>query len=180
MSLNYNLYLKRDTCPIVLPLSILQVKGFLSIDANYSDQDELLVDLLKMATDYAEWYTEKSFMEQEWKIVCIGVVPNRLYLPFGPIIEVKMVSSDDVHKLAKDDYRVEEIGGYIEFLNNACYRKVEIIYASGHKSAGEVPAVIKEGILNHISCAYHNRDGTQFISKIKRLYDQFRELRLTL
>ncbi|MBQ4875173.1 MAG: phage head-tail connector protein [Rickettsiaceae bacterium H1] len=180
MKPNYNLYLKRLKTYKEPPISILQVKKFLNIEDNYRNRDSLLADLLNIATEYAEWYTEKSFMKQEWKILCIGNIPKRIYLPFGPIIKVKKVKCQNQTLLDNDDYSVEIIGKYIEFHRLGYYGRVEIIYTASNKTPEEVPSLIKEGILQHVSYAYHNRNDSQLISDVKKLYEQFREIKLTI
>ncbi len=174
---NYNIYLKSLTNPKHPPLSIIQVKKFLNISPESNEQDDLLTDLLTMATEYAEWYTEKSLMEQEWKILCIGHIPNRLYLPHGPLIKVEQVTSPNE---TQPKYSVETIANYIEFFYLSSYGKVEITYKAGHTHQNEIPAFIKEGILQHIAYSYENRSDPQIMWHVKKSYDKFRELRLTL
>ena len=180
MTPSYNLYLKSLTFPKKAPLPLNQLKNFLSIDVNYHNQDDLLEDLLNMATEYAEWYTEKSFMRQEWKIVCIGQIPNRIYLPYGPIISVEKIILEDGTALSTNSYVVEIIGSYVQFFFLGYYGKIEIIYTSGHDDTGKIPAFVREGILWHVSYAYHNRNDIHLMSNVRKLYDQFREVRLTL
>ena len=180
MPSKYNLYLKHNNNLVKAPLSLNEVKEFLHIEAEFKEQDNLLYDLLNMATEYAEWYTGKSLMKKEWNIVCIGQIPSKLYLPHGPIISVTKVFCPNHFTITKYNYNIEIIGGYIEFFNMPHYGKVNIEYVAGYETVEEMPQVVKEGILHHISSAYHNRDNTQFTSQVKKLYDQFREVRLTL
>ncbi len=180
MSSNYNLYVRSGNNVKDSPLSLNEVKEFLNIDINFSDHDNLLTNLLNMATEYAEWYTEKSFMKQDWRVICVGCLPRRLYLPFGPVINVKEIKLESGEVLINNSYSVETIGNYVEFKFLGYYGKTEVIYTAGHESKEEVPGALQEGILQHVSYAYNNRDSSQFMLGVKKLYDQFRELKLTL
>ena len=180
MSAKYNIYFKYHRHSIQSPLSLNEVKNFLNIEEGFSEKDNLLHDLLNIATDYAEWYTEKSLMQREWHMVCIGQIPSKLYLLYGPVIKVTKVTCENNPTFSEENYRIENIGGYVEFYNLQYDSKISIDYLAGHTNTHEIPRVIKEGILHHISSVYHRRDDNNYITHIKKLYDQFREVRLTL
>ena len=180
MASNYNLFLKSLTSPKIPPLTLNEVKKFLNIDIAYNDQDDFLGILLNMATEYAEWYIGKSFMRQVWKIACVGYIPKKIYLPCGPIIELREIILGDMSVMGSSMYVVETICGYVEFLSSSYYGKVEITYVAGHETAAEVPALIRVGLLQHIYSTYNNRADISLMTNIRSIYGQFCSLQLTL
>lgn len=55
---------QRESKPKSFPVTLKEVKSFLRIE---NDQDdELILVLIDMATEYAEWHMEKSLMKQTW------------------------------------------------------------------------------------------------------------------
>ncbi|MGL9762601.1 MAG: phage head-tail connector protein [Wolbachia sp.] len=56
---------------------------------NYQN-DKLISSFISVATDYAEWYTEKSLVKQTWQVSYEDYILHRIYLSYGP---VKMIMS---------------------------------------------------------------------------------------
>ncbi len=178
--MSHNIYFKHHHHSTQTPVSLNEVKNFLNIEEDFLEQDNLLHNLLNIATEYAEWYTEKSLMQREWNMVCVGQIPSKLYLLYGPIIKVTKITCENNPIFSEENYHIENIGGYIEFYNLHYDIKINIDYIAGHTSTDDIPETIKEGILHHISAVYHKRNDTNYITHIKKLYEQFREVRLTL
>ncbi|WCR58197.1 head-tail connector protein [Wolbachia endosymbiont of Ctenocephalides felis wCfeJ] len=161
------------------PVTLEEVKSFLRIE---SDQDDKLIsNLIFMATDYAEWYMEKSLVKQTWQVSCEGHIPNRIYLSYGPvrvIISATATMSKNQEKRTLK-YYFSDIGGYIEFFNHLNAIRVEIVYEAGYD---KVPEQIKLGIMQHVSALYKNRESevNSYLSEVKGVYSPFCELKVVL
>ena len=157
-------------------VSLNLVKSFLRI-AN-SEEDELLTNLISMATEYAEWYMEKSLLQKEYSLYYTGVIPKTLYLIFGPIIKINNVSFEYSKLTTKIyDYHLNLFTNTLEFRNTLGTGDLLIKYIAGYEDTNLIPEQIKEGILLHISSSYHQRSS---ISMIQKIYQPFRQYNIAI
>ncbi len=63
LSRNPAVYISRESRAKSFPISLKEMKLFLRIEDNYNKDDKLILNLIAMATDYAEWHMEKSLIE---------------------------------------------------------------------------------------------------------------------
>ncbi|MGL9718081.1 MAG: head-tail connector protein [Wolbachia sp.] len=140
-----------------------------------------LSDPIFMATDYAEWYMEKSLVKQTWQVSCEGYIPRRIYLSYGPvrvIISATATISKNQEKTTPK-YYFSDVGGYVEFFSYLNAIRVDIVYEAGYDN---VPEQIKLGIMQHVSALYKNRESevSSHLSEVKEVYSPFREPRVVL
>ncbi len=157
-------------------ISLDMVKDFLRIKNN--SDDDLLNRLIEMAIEYAEWYMEKSLIKQKWQLVYKDHFSKKIYLNFGPVINVERVFITN-NNVDYDvyDYSVHKIGGYIQLDSPVMYGELNIIYLTGYEQPNLIPGQIKEAILLHISSSYHQKSE---ISMIQKMYSPFREYKTLL
>ncbi|MFZ3002073.1 MAG: head-tail connector protein [Undibacterium umbellatum] len=55
--------------PAIEPVSLVEAKGHLKIDADMTEDDWLITMLIKTARRFAEKYTSRSLINQSWQIV---------------------------------------------------------------------------------------------------------------
>lgn len=181
---NSTIYLTRKSIPTIHPVSLSMIKSFLRVES--SQDDDLILNLISIATEYAEWYMEKSLMRQKWQISCIGYIPRKIQLIFGPLIGVESVKtifrngSETV--VNKDLYYVDIVGSYIEFYSYFNVLRIDIVYEAGHLDANLIPAQIKHGIAHHVAIAYKNREAenSNSLAIVREIYSPFREVKVVL
>ncbi|MGN7661562.1 MAG: head-tail connector protein [Anaplasma sp.] len=175
----------RKTPPLGFPVTLKEVRSFLEI-RNDKD-DDLLLSLVSIAAEYAQWYIEQSLSKQTWLLSCAGDnIPKKICLPFGPVIAVTSVVTTgiygDVGILEKEKYLLDISRSSIIFSSMLNVAKIDIVYDAGYTDAKDVPMQIKCGMLHHIAIAYKRRDAMKVghLTFIKEIYSPFREVKLVL
>ncbi|WP_395462658.1 head-tail connector protein [Wolbachia endosymbiont of Cantharis cryptica] len=181
MSISPRIYVQRKSKPKSFPVTLEEVKSFLRIE---NDQDDKLIsNLILMATDYAEWYMEKSLVKQTWQVSCEDYVPRRIYLSYGPvrviISAIATISKNQEKRTLKCYF--SDVGSYVELFNYLNAIRVDVVYEAGYDN---VPEQIKLGIMQHVSALYKNRESEviSYLFKVVKevYYSPFRELRVVL
>jgi hypothetical protein len=54
--------------PMVEPVTVLEMKEYLRLDSGDNSQDNLIYDLITAARAWAEDFTEKKFVKQQWRL----------------------------------------------------------------------------------------------------------------
>ncbi|KJV68851.1 head-tail connector protein [Candidatus Neoehrlichia procyonis] len=180
---NSMLHIIRKTLPKVFPITLLEAKSFLRI--RHNTDDDLIMNLIAISSEYAQWYMEKSLMKQQWQLSCYGSIPQKLQLPFNPIINilsVKIINSDHSETIVPTrNYYIDLYQSSITFNSIMYVNRIDIIYEAGY-STDIIPMQIKHGILHHVAISYKNRESETInsLNFIKDMYSPFRELKLVL
>lgn len=177
-----SIHLSRYRTPTAALLSVDEVRAFLRVRTQ--NENNLLLSLIKMTTEYAEWYMEKSLRKQQWLFSCIDYIPHKIYPPFGPVSGIDRIEAYYGFRvkvtIKSSDYLFN--GRYIRFITYPSlvnFQKLDILYTAGY-TKDSLPQQIKEGILHHIAAIYFNRYNLGSLSFIKNIYDMFREIKLVL
>lgn len=139
-----------------LPLNLDIVKQYLNVSQYNTENDYLLTELVFMASEYAEWYMEKTLTKSKWKLVCDGYIPKRINLSFGPveIIDSINITKDNIQTvLSKDEYIFDQDLWCIFLKNCLGDAKIVIHYSAGY-TQDTLPYPIKCGILQHVYYLY--------------------------
>ncbi|QXK91940.1 phage head-tail connector protein [Neoehrlichia mikurensis] len=174
----------RKTLPKIFPVTLLEAKSFLRVKHNMDD--DLIMCLIAMSSEYAQWYMEKSLMKQQWQISCYDNIPRKIQLPFSPIVHivsVKIISyNKDEFIVPIENYYADLFQSSITFYNIMCINRMDIIYEAGYYDANIIPMQIKHGILHHVAISYKNREAEAVdnLNFVKDMYSPFRELKLVL
>ncbi len=181
---NSTIHFLRKSAPTTSPVSLSMVKSFLRVENN--QDDDLISNLISIATEYAEWYMEKSLMQQKWQISCIGYIPRKIQLIFCPLIQVESVKTvlrnGSEITINKELYYIDMVGSYIEFYSYFNVQRLDIIYEAGYLDANLIPAQIKHGIAHHVAIAYKNREAenNNSLAIVREIYSPFREVKIIL
>ena len=178
--------IRRDAAHKHFPVTLEEAKSFLGI--NNDKEDDLLLSFIAICSEYAQWYIEKSLIKQTWVIsYTIGNIPQKINLPFGPLIDVLLVRygngiDEQLSVVVANRYRVDILQSSITLLDVLNGTKIEITYESGYETAAHIPAQIKYGILHHVAVCYKNRDltGKECLSFLKEIYMPFKDVKLIL
>ncbi|WP_333023331.1 head-tail connector protein [Wolbachia endosymbiont of Pentidionis agamae] len=177
---------RRSSAPKSFPITLEFMKSFLRIENN--QDDELISNLLSIATDYAQWYMGISLIKQEWQIsyAVNHVLRRKFGLVYGPIIKVESVEAvyrnQSAKPLSQKNYHVDLVAPYIQFDQLFNVSRIDIVYKAGYENSDLIPAQIKQGIANHVANAYRNRETetNTYLSGIKSVYAPFCELKVVL
>lgn len=142
------------------------------------DQDDVLIQyLIDAATEAAQEFTQRAFLEQEWELWLPGFPSTKRYiqLPRPPLIEVNEVVYLDAQGVEQllDEYSVYRViaptgpraakgqivlnAGFSWPATLAVPDAVKIRFTAGYEL---VPEPIKQAIKIHVADLYENRENT--------------------
>ncbi|MEK6733485.1 MAG: hypothetical protein AABY27_00030, partial [Pseudomonadota bacterium] len=115
----------------------------------------------------------------KWKISIFKNIPDIIKLKHGPILKIeefKLLFNDNSINLSDEHYLLDKHSETI-MLNRIYHAKrAEITYQAGYE---EIPASIKQGIIEHIAKLYDLRGENQSLpASVKSLYQPFKRVRL--
>jgi len=161
-----------------LPVSLEEVKGFIHVEGENLDEDDLLTLHIKAATHTLEVLGWQSII-QKTRVLYLRDYPDKIYLPYPPfqalnsvlsVTSIKYLPSSDGENytaLNSSNYGLNEtsFSPYIYWKSNASFpaifddvKAIEVIYNTGYPDAESVPSEIKSVILCLVSHLYDNRD----------------------
>lgn len=149
-----------ETAPAGLPVTLDEFIDHARLNGiTVGRQPELLNRELATATRRGEEFTRRSFMLQTLKALYIpgGQVPGLIQLPRGRVLAIKSVSSGGA-VIPADQYQWEF--NSIIFAGGLPSAAVTVLWDSGYGAAAtDVPALIREGILEYATTIYGDRTG---------------------
>lgn len=186
-----------ETPPATTPVSLVEVKEWLKLDAGTSEDAKLNL-LILAATTFCESYTRRTLINTEFKTI-------RSF--FSPAIELRrtLLQSVTSFKYTVDSSLVdvdsalyyptkEKDFSHILLRSNSAYPEngddifygIEIVFVAGYGTAStNVPPDIRVAILNHIAALYENRGDCDKASILKALpnaarllYDAYRPIEI--
>ncbi len=153
-------------------LTLGEVKSWLRIDEDLTDDDVLLESLIGAVARYTEATKNLALTTQKWNLY-FEQFPCEIEIPQWPVISVDAIkyidSSGAQQALSPLTYQVDltkfvpEIRPvYGSFWPNArCqYKAVQVELTLGYGAAAQVPAHVKAGMLMAIGHLYENREDT--------------------
>lgn len=165
------------TTPVVYPLGLDDAKRHCGVIAD--DHDETLSQLIIAATDYAETFTDRSFITRTWDVV-FDAFPSGavMYIPRPPLVDVESIVYLDASGASQTwdeaEYTVESATGAMAQqgrvflkagglwpLTQVTPGAVTIRYSAGYGTTAEsVPAIIKIAMLQWVADAWSLRGNT--------------------
>lgn len=158
-------YVDLVTPPACEPLTVIEVREALGIEAHDVSQDHFITKLIVDARQMAEDYLRRSLVTQTWQLQYDQYVPHKVLLPKGPaqsITSVKIISQDwSENNLDPKAYWIHSAKDMLYFDAVPMGKIVQIHYVTGYGMPEEVPENIRQGLLVHVAMAYqgHNSDG---------------------
>lgn len=162
------------TAPQSYPVTLAQAKAHLRVD--FDDDNDLIELLIKAATEYAENFTGRSFIDQVWDYYLDEFPDGDLKIPNPPLIEVVGVfyrdSAGAEQQFASSGYIVDDAyadarialayGGAwptIQEIANAIRIRFRSGYITDNSPAvANVPFQIKAAILMIVGTLYAHRE----------------------
>ncbi len=154
--------LRLVTPPASEPLTLSQAKAFLRVE--HTADDDAITRAITTARQFAEQYLRAALLPQSWDYIVANPRECTLHLPLGPAQTITSVTLTDAaggtSTMDNANYRLSVDGFAVIFANVPTVEKVTVRYsASSYATAGDVPAVILQGMLHHIAVMMESRDG---------------------
>jgi uncharacterized phiE125 gp8 family phage protein len=179
MNINNTTILSRGEQQII---TLDQVKHYLRLDANDSDEDKILHSMMAASVLMAEKYLGFCLSTQEVEQITVDFCGSSIPLKYWPIIKLEKVflRNEDKSKkdLEKDLYFLNERHKQVELVVPFISKAIGVHYYAGYEDASIIPEPIKLGILNHISSMYDNRHLSSLPQASLILYAPYRNIRL--
>ena len=158
-------------------ITLNSAKKYLRV--NHIHDDEMIKDMLDVVCAMAENYIGIKLSVASWKISIHGNLPSRIKLLKAPINKIESFkiykNNGEISYLSKDHYDLYE--NYIWMKRGYITEKSEIIYSVGYK-VEELPAPIKQGMLEHLAKIYDMRGSDQALPlSAKSLYQPYKIVR---
>jgi uncharacterized phiE125 gp8 family phage protein len=154
-----------------LCVSLQQVKAQLRLDT--ADDDAYLEQLIQSGTTWVENHIGRSLMAQTWRLavklpLSYNLKCKGIKIPKTPLLALRSVicipkDRRHRHNMMKDTTLQEEGDHTLLFVKrwpNEGEGIMEIIFTAGYgERPDDVPADIRQAILNHVTCLYEHRTG---------------------
>lgn len=135
---------------ITEPVTLSDAKDFCKIDI--SNDDVLIESIITAARQMCEAYTGIGFVEHNI-LININNSNGNIYLPYCPLVEViEVTDENDVVLETATGYKLR--GNDFVRLEWPAENNITIEYVAGY---GELPEVLRLGLLNAIYYLYDNR-----------------------
>lgn len=181
--------LKLKTAPTVEPVTMEEAKLHLKVDS--ADDNTLITALITTARQLAERETKRAFITQTWEM-CLDVAPYIIEIPKPPlqsVVSIKVIDSVGTEStISADNYMVDASQnspgrvtpklGYT-WPTHRGFASFIIEFKVGYgDAAADVPAPLKQAILQLIAHLYENRESSEIPAGVKILLWAFKILRI--
>jgi uncharacterized phiE125 gp8 family phage protein len=142
-------------------VTLEEAKRYLRIEADYTDDDDVVSSMVATAVLMAENYLGSCLHVQEIEQLLVNFYGSIVDLKRKPVIRIDKVfvwSQSNVRKnVDKSLYSLDERGGRLELSVPFISNGLGVIYRAGYEDHKLIPEPIKLGILNHIASLYDDR-----------------------
>lgn len=172
---------ERVTAPAVEPLSLAEAKLYLRIE--HEVEDALIEGIIVAAREAAEQWTGRSLITQSQRLRVAGNACGIVTLPRGPVQSIQTVENvidGEAATIDADQYRLHAARGILQLLSVPYGDELVVTYVAGFGDEGaDVPSLIRQGMLQHITQLFEKRDTEGNTPELARaLYQPYREMRL--
>lgn len=173
MNIRYEV-ISKNTDPI---LDLDEVKNYLRISHNYDDQ--LIVNLVQAAVEYAENFTGK--MINETHVLCKISKANSLivlqHFPIKDLLSVEFLEKGKTKDITNLYGAVSMVESKIKL--NPSFRGKDILINYNCGYGKDLPMILKMTLMKHVCNMYEfNTDVTEVHNDINRSYASYRKLKI--
>lgn len=174
--------IERITPPANEPVSLSEVKNYLRV--GHDQDDEIIALMVTGAREAAEAYLGTSFITQRWKMTLEDALPDIVPLRFGLVQAIVSIETldeaGDATALSVDAYRLSMDKRAVHVLSPRSGFRFEITYDAGYgATAGLMPGLIRQGILQHVAVMYEQREiGAPMPTMALQAYHPYKEISL--
>lgn len=182
--------LQLSTAPTIEPITLDEAKLYLRVEHSADDAD--ITRLIKAAREWVERVTWRALISQTWKLRLTRFPCGPIYLPKPPLQSVSSVTyvdADGTSQTWNSSLWISDIysePGVLEPAYSQSYpvtrairQAVTITFIAGYGSAAtDVPARIREAIVEHVRNSYDNR-GVLTPDMLEQLEDSISQFKFT-
>jgi uncharacterized phiE125 gp8 family phage protein len=161
--------LSLDTPPAEEPVALAEARAHLKLDT--TDDDALVTRLIAAARIRAEWHTGRAFVTQGWTLRRDRLPLDRVIaIPLPPLVAVTALTffagDDSATVVDPAGYRVDVAASRLVLkpaVAVASLRRtdgVALAFRAGYGDAGDVPAPLRQAILELVAGLYEHRGET--------------------
>lgn len=152
-----------------LCLSLQHVKAQLRLD--HADDDDYLAELIKSGTNWVENHLGRCLLKQTWRLTknvnSLKMIRGKptIRLPKSPLLSVLSVRTVEAHgkegrNILNYSLSWDKDPATITLPPSFLFGMVEIVFITGYgERSVDIPADIRQAILNYVSCLYEERRG---------------------
>lgn len=150
------------------PVTLDEAKGWLKISDDITDDDTVVTELITVARQMCEKYSNISFITRTVKATLRNTLGS-ISLPYGPhgaIASYKDYNDTDVSSTIVK-------GDQFKVLYEPCTDYIEVTYAAGYTT---LPYDLKRAVLCQVASLYENRgdaDGGGMCMAAKKILNQY-------
>ena len=168
----------QEVAPAVEPLTLAEVKLFLRIDGN--EEDRLIAGLIAVGRQKVEQHIRGSLLTQSWKLCQQYRAGEPIRLSLGPIQSITSVTliENGVSQLVNsDEYSFASASDELTVSSSLQADSIEVVFVAGYEEVSDIPAPIKQGILQLIAHLYEGREeGDEIPALIRQLIQSYRKV----
>ena len=172
------------TAPAAEPVSLVEIKLHLRLDANDDTEDDLLTALIKSAREYIESYTRRALVTQTWDYFLEGLPEgDEIWLPYPPLQSVTSLKYRDTDgnetTWDSSNYIVDtnsfigriKLAYGVSWFTDTLYpaNPITVRFVCGYGDADEVPVGIKSAVKLLVAHWYEHREAV--VSKNEAPYN---------
>jgi hypothetical protein len=194
--------LKLITPPTILPVTVSEAKFHERIHLNEASNDAEILAMLQACTQIAEEYTRRAFITQTWEYQTTQItpmisIPRPRLQSVADTVTYTNIDNETI-PVPASTYFVDKVfepgrlifkNGYIPFSlgrywgwwgypwveGNFFNGFITLRFTAGYgDNASDVPALIKQGILQIFGAMYQNRESQGIPCGAKQLLDPFK------
>lgn len=170
-----------------LCLSLQHIKAQLRLD--HAEDDDYLLQLMKSGTAWVENHLGRCLLKQTWRLtkntsdLPIKRGKGILKIPKSPLLSIDRVRAIEIpHTQDRDilNYTIQWNcdRSTISVPSPHFDGKIEVVFTTGYgERPSDIPADIRQAILNHITCIYEERQGIDR-KNLLGIYDLLQPYRL--
>jgi uncharacterized phiE125 gp8 family phage protein len=152
--------------PTAEPITLAEAKLYLKLDT--TSDDDLVTTLITAARARAEWHTGRALITQSWTL-WLDTWPDIVTIPLPPLQAVTSVTTytqdDTAHTVDPSTYIVDHAANRLARKQTCAaptglrrINAIAVTFTAGYGAAAtDVPALLREAILELIAFLYENR-----------------------
>jgi uncharacterized phiE125 gp8 family phage protein len=158
-----------------LPISLETARKYLKIDPGNTTEDQLIVNLIAAATEFAELYTKRDFIIKTYLTFRDSFNDGFFTLrksQFQELVSFQYFTDNTLTPVPSVYYTTQQNDFASIFLLSAKswpsnidprLQAIQIVFKAGYAiDESGIPQALKEGMLSHISNMYENRGDASF------------------
>lgn len=163
-------------------VSLDEMKSYLKLDIASTDEDEIVISLIRSARDWVEKHTRRGVIEVPREYIVDTDGKLFVELPRPPLKEITKVFVTDFNgnesEIASSYYRIDKsVEPNMIFFKTGTGDYVRFLYTSGYAKEN-VPGTIKNAVMMIVAARYENRNTGEIPPSVMQMLSGHRIMML--